>query len=322
MVRARHGDDPYRVHAIVITILFIVTIPGLMALMAAIRPAPPGDELVAEAQRLGVRVDDLHRGKSIYARTCAACHGQDGNGVPAVGKPLRNSAFVQSHADGELLALVITGRLPHDPLNTTGIPMPPRAAQNLSDDQIEAVVVYLRTLQDPNAPVADLHPWIRKPLTRPATPPAPEPEVARVTAVGDSSRPPAEGAADASAADAPAATAPTAAAFARGARHVRGRVLLVPRSERGRATEPRQGARLERVRRQPDGRRAHRVHQDRPAALGRREHDRDRHAAQGRKPRPKRRRSATHRDLHPLPSGRLLNPWRPNDARSRYVPEE
>lgn len=170
---AHTSNDPDKLHVVVVAIVFTFTIPALMAATLAVRPAPPVDPFAGAANRLGVSVEELHRGRSIFSRTCAVCHGADGNGVPRLGKPLRNSAFVQEHSDEELLALVVEGRLPTDPANTTGVAMPPRGAQALADDQIEDIVHYLRTLQEPGMPTASLHPWMTRPQVIAGAPSAP-----------------------------------------------------------------------------------------------------------------------------------------------------
>ncbi len=153
-------DDPYRARAIGTGVMIAVTLPAILTLMAAVMPEPPRDPVVEWARSLGVAPLAIHEGRSVFANSCAVCHGQDAQGVPRLGKPLRNSSFVQEHTDRELLSVIANGRLPDDPLNTTGAVMPARGAQPLSDEQMQAVVVYLRTLQDPAARPASLDDWI------------------------------------------------------------------------------------------------------------------------------------------------------------------
>jgi disulfide bond formation protein DsbB len=98
-------------------------------------------------------------GKSTYGSSCALCHGAEGNGVPMLGKPLRNSEFVQSETDAQLLTLLIEGRQVDDPLNTSGALMPPRGAQGIDDEKLTAVVAYLRAIQDTGAPFASVEAW-------------------------------------------------------------------------------------------------------------------------------------------------------------------
>ena len=64
------------------------------------------------------------------------------------GKALANNAFVQSLDEDGLFEFISKGRSPTDPLNTTGIQMPPKGGNPaMSEDDILDVIAYLRTLQ-------------------------------------------------------------------------------------------------------------------------------------------------------------------------------
>jgi len=73
-----------------------------------------------------------------YRTKCAMCHGPDGAGS-AVGKsmsiPDLRSSVVQNTADGELAQIISNGR--------GGMP---GFKSSLSDDQIDALVTYVRSL--------------------------------------------------------------------------------------------------------------------------------------------------------------------------------
>lgn len=165
--------DPYKWHARGIAALFFFTLPVIGFTIEALKPAPPVDPWAAAADSLGVTPRTLLRGHAVYTGTCTTCHGPEGDGVLRLGKPLRNSAFVQASSNDALFALIAEGRLPTDPANTTGIPMPPRGAQGLQDFQIRDVVHYLRTLQDPSAPPASLEPWLTPVVPPPVAQAAP-----------------------------------------------------------------------------------------------------------------------------------------------------
>lgn len=93
-------------------------------------------------------------GDKLFHSTCMACHGTGGVGVAGNGKALRDNPFVQSLDDDGLLAFIQSGRGPSDPLNTTGIQMPPKGGNPaLSEDDILDIISYLRTLQ-PDGPSA------------------------------------------------------------------------------------------------------------------------------------------------------------------------
>jgi mono/diheme cytochrome c family protein len=86
------------------------------------------------------------RGEPLFAQ-CAACHGADGRGLPNLGKNLVDSEFLHSLTDEELLAFIKTGRPMWDPLNTSGIDMPPKGGNPaLSDEDIMAIIAYIHSL--------------------------------------------------------------------------------------------------------------------------------------------------------------------------------
>jgi mono/diheme cytochrome c family protein len=92
--------------------------------------------------------ETLAAGEGHFTSTCATCHGKDANGLPGLGKGLRSNPFVRNASDDELVAFLKTGRPASDPLNTTGIDMPPRGGNPaLTDADLAALAAYLRTLQ-------------------------------------------------------------------------------------------------------------------------------------------------------------------------------
>lgn len=94
---------------------------------------------------------DPEKGKQLFLQVCAACHGPDAKGLPHLGKDLTTSKFVASKTDKELLDFVKVGRSPSDPLNTTGVAMPPKGGNPaLSDEDILNIISYIRTLQKQN----------------------------------------------------------------------------------------------------------------------------------------------------------------------------
>ena len=84
-------------------------------------------------------------GQKYFAQTCSACHGMDAKGLPKLGKDLTTSKFVSEKSDTELLEFLKQGRLATDPLNTTGVAMPPKGGNPaFSDQQLADVISYLR----------------------------------------------------------------------------------------------------------------------------------------------------------------------------------
>ena len=90
---------------------------------------------------------DLGNGEKVYKQTCSACHGMDAEGVPNLGKGLRANAFVRDTKDAKLIEFLVIGRPAADPMNTTGIDMPPKGGNpTLTDKDLADVAAYLRTL--------------------------------------------------------------------------------------------------------------------------------------------------------------------------------
>lgn len=116
-----------------------------------ITATPEGRAIVANvSDSAGAGSEENSRvlaGQQAYMTTCVACHGQDAQGMPSLGVDLVNSDFVKSTSDADLVEFILTGRSLTDPANRTGIIMPARGGNaSLTDTQIEAIVVYLRSL--------------------------------------------------------------------------------------------------------------------------------------------------------------------------------
>jgi mono/diheme cytochrome c family protein len=87
----------------------------------------------------------LSLGKSIYDRECASCHGTTGLGMPPHYPPLANNQSIEMVSAVNAIRMVLNGGYPP---GTAGNPMPygmPPFAHRLSDDEVAAVVTYIRT---------------------------------------------------------------------------------------------------------------------------------------------------------------------------------
>ncbi len=91
---------------------------------------------------------DVAGGMALFrgAAICAACHGQNAEGQPGLGKNLPESPFVKGLDDAALIAFLKKGRAADDPANTTKIAMPP-VSPTLTDAQLQSIVDYIRSLQ-------------------------------------------------------------------------------------------------------------------------------------------------------------------------------
>jgi cytochrome c oxidase subunit 2 len=99
------------------------------------------DKAAAESAGAGktwTRDDLLEKGKKAYAGTCAACHGQEGKGIPNVFPALAGSKIATGPVD-EHIKTVLNGRA----TGKFGAQMPAFAAQ-LNDTDIAAIITYER----------------------------------------------------------------------------------------------------------------------------------------------------------------------------------
>lgn len=91
---------------------------------------------------------DPSEGAEIYKVSCAACHGPDARGLPNLGNTLVESELINTASDAEILAQIRAGVDLNNPINTTGLVMPPSGGRpDLSDPQLLAVVNWIRSLQ-------------------------------------------------------------------------------------------------------------------------------------------------------------------------------
>jgi mono/diheme cytochrome c family protein len=87
----------------------------------------------------------LALGKTIYDTRCASCHGANGDGKPPEYPPLTGNQSIQMASAVNPIRMVLNGGFPP---GTAGNPTPygmPPLAQYLSDDELAAVVTYIRT---------------------------------------------------------------------------------------------------------------------------------------------------------------------------------
>ena len=118
-------------------------------LLAALLLAACGGSAEPEPEGPTYSAEMLAAGEAVFGQTCFACHGPDGKGLPNLGKDLTTSEFIRDMSDEELLAYVIEGRPADDPLNTTGIAMPPKGGfDHLTNEDILNVLAYIRSLQE------------------------------------------------------------------------------------------------------------------------------------------------------------------------------
>lgn len=122
--------------------LFIVLMVGLLALSAC-GPSAPAATATPEGP-----VGDPVNGQQKYTGTCVSCHGPDAKGMTGLGKDLTTSEFLKTKSNAEMVAFLQTGRPASDPLNTTGVDMPPKGGNPaLTDQDLADIIAYIRSLQ-------------------------------------------------------------------------------------------------------------------------------------------------------------------------------
>ncbi len=83
-------------------------------------------------------------GNTVYDTHCASCHAADGRGMPPNYPPLAGNQSIQMVSAVNPIRMVLNGGFPPA---TAGNPMPygmPPFAQSLSDDEVAAVVTFIR----------------------------------------------------------------------------------------------------------------------------------------------------------------------------------
>ncbi|MCC7362132.1 MAG: cytochrome c [Anaerolineales bacterium] len=120
---------------------------GLLASALAVSLAACGGGATPAPAATATSAGNAANGETLYLGTCSACHGPDATGVTGLGKNLRTSTFVAEQTDEALLKFIQTGRPASDPLNTTGVDMPPRGGNPaLTDANLADIIAYLRSI--------------------------------------------------------------------------------------------------------------------------------------------------------------------------------
>lgn len=114
-------------------------------------PGLPTEELDLNVQPLPPEAVAL--GKSIYDQNCASCHGFEGEGKPNWRErgpddrlpppPHDSTGHTWHHGDGTLYGIVRDGGLTSVRGVTSGMPA---WSDKLSDEEIRAVLIYIKTL--------------------------------------------------------------------------------------------------------------------------------------------------------------------------------
>lgn len=118
-----------------------LTPPDLAAMAGYLQTLPAA---APRAATDGPTPAQLERGAKIYETRCAACHGDDGRGRARAYVPLAGNRAVLREPPANLVQVVLGGAFP---ASTAGNPRPfgmPPFATELDDDDIAAVLSYVR----------------------------------------------------------------------------------------------------------------------------------------------------------------------------------
>ena len=98
----------------------------------------------AKPSRFSVASTFVASGEKIYSKQCADCHGKSGQGVAGIYPPLDGNSTVTEPSGINATRMVLLGGFaPVTAANPRPYSMPP-FAQQLSDDEVSAVVSYIR----------------------------------------------------------------------------------------------------------------------------------------------------------------------------------
>ncbi len=134
-------------------IVFIVTFL-LLTLSLVVSACGGSAEVVENPDPVGkteivAAVDgNADAGQALFAKSCAACHGANAEGVTGLGPDLHNNAFIGGIDDAALADFIAAGRTVNAPDNTTGVAMPPKGGNPaLTANDLADIAAYLRSLQ-------------------------------------------------------------------------------------------------------------------------------------------------------------------------------
>lgn len=135
---------------VILLFIMVTLFFALAACGGSKEPTPTPEPPTATPEPTPAVIGDAAAGETVYQTSCIACHGPDAKGVENLGKSLHpsDSDFISTRTDDELVEYIKVGRRVDDPLNTTGIDMPPKGGNPaMTEEDMYNVVAYMRTLE-------------------------------------------------------------------------------------------------------------------------------------------------------------------------------
>ena len=117
---------------------------NVRAVIAYLRSHTDGPDRAAEVNAQPIAYGNPRLGKQWYDNICSTCHGLSGNGYEAggTGTAIGLPGFLQKVSDGFIRETIKRGRS-----NTRMLPFQgPKGLANLSDQEIDDIIVYLRSI--------------------------------------------------------------------------------------------------------------------------------------------------------------------------------
>jgi len=127
MRRTNNGRQQARTVLVILSCFLLLTLSALSIHTIAQNHSAQNGEGGSEEEFLWKEL-----GSKVYSRSCAACHQQDGEGIPGAFPPLADNAFVQSQPS-EVIRTIYNGR--------GGMPS---FSGDLSNEELAAVISYIR----------------------------------------------------------------------------------------------------------------------------------------------------------------------------------
>jgi mono/diheme cytochrome c family protein len=99
----------------------------------------------------------MRAGQAIYVDTCAACHGQKGEGQPRLFPPLAGDTAVQAKDPTTTLRIILEGSRSVPTPAQPSAPAMPSFAGKLSDEEVASVATYVRNAWGNAGPEVSVH---------------------------------------------------------------------------------------------------------------------------------------------------------------------
>ena len=87
----------------------------------------------------------IQPGAAVYAGACSSCHGFNGKGFPPHIPAIAGNPVVLDHEASSLINVVLNGSIPRMPRGEPAAYRMPQFRENLSDEEVAAVVTFMRT---------------------------------------------------------------------------------------------------------------------------------------------------------------------------------